>query len=419
VRAKSYFAKVAYRARSRTPILVPPRVLMRGLQTSWPPEEAASEGPTASEEVNAVRPTVARVPLGVSAVATVSGPPEPISHNDQPTVAPDTSRPEHTDTTSPRVEATEPIVQASVRNTLVLESDVGLDPVKPHMSFAPDTGRRREDNVGSRQVDPELPDFSAPKPPSTLLTEAASRRQIAPREPSPMREPEGTPHHDTRETRVPAPTIAGSLTARTQPPAKPPNTFSEGALRSPLPPTASATKPQDSNQMFAVPTPSGAPKRAAGGSERSKPLQLAKTPVSPRKPSLELEPRRPERVSRVEALLAGFEWVTQSAVTLPSASPRADDSANESPTPTDAPLPRKGSARMQPMTPAAPTSRSAPDPLPRAIHIGTIDVRIAPSSGVGTPLPPVAAPRSERTAPAAPIPALARGFTTSLGLRQG
>lgn len=170
----------------------------------------------------------------------------------------------------------------------------------------------------------------------------------------------------------------------------------------------------------------------------------AKQPPTPPKvlgPASRQEPRPPVAADPMAAVGAALhtamQWVAQPAPEAHGPRPSPPSPAARPSLPTAPPEPQAEPLRAS-QTPDAPPrdraevlARPPGEPLPRpalpkaasarSIHIGTIEVHVEP------PLPPAAAPspirREERrpapgTTSAAPA-SLSRGFTSTIGLRQG
>ncbi|MDI1430176.1 hypothetical protein [Polyangium sorediatum] len=195
------------------------------------------------------------------------------------------------------------------------------------------------------------------------------------------------------------------------------------ALRSPVPKLRGAP-PEGERRDTSTPPPAAmpAPPEVPGPATRTQP----RTPVAD------------DPMAAVGAALhAAMQWVSQPAPEAHGPRPFPPSTAAQSSVPMASPEPRAeppGASRVPDAPPRARAqvlTRPPGEPLPRpalpkatsgrSIHIGTIEVHVAP------PPPPPAAPspnrREERRAASettnvAPT-LLSRGFTTTIGLRQG
>lgn len=439
VPGRSYFANLARRSRDEGPTLLPPRVPMRGLQGLWP-ADAAAEAPAHAVEAPPPGPSRQEVPrqAGVQAAQ------RPIDAGDEATVP-------------NGVPPALPLQRTEVRNPLGSAPDLpGEAPVSSGSAIpAPANAPAGRATAQAPYVAPDVSRAASPrqdgsdasvastigfdggpagsdKPavfgkslsqasdsgPATMAPVGAARttRPAGPMEmPSPARlperntEPTDKPHRDDQPDRLvrPEPRPPVSLGTPMQEPS--------GQVRRAAPPVmapAAAARADDAGAaaLRPVPAPPGsqhaAPNRSVG---REQPVPSAPP-------------------SAAEALHAAFKWVSQPSPAAPPLlrdAPMADgDAADvrvvEEAAPALPPMPVRAApvASEPPMrpTPAAAVSHHPADPAkPRVLHIGTIEVNIQPLPG-----PRPITERAVRQAPPAGQPAnLSRGFTTSLGLRQG
>jgi hypothetical protein len=474
----SYLATIARRARSAEPTLAPPRIPMRGWTGAWPgelselpagpavdaPGLGAGALPPAAVGDRGVPPAPSRLPLpgvvsadgeGVSQASsrtvTVQGvegrrdPPLPRAPSRSLGPDPEAPVPSHVGGQRPELRSAESSFARVPDGEAEVEIEAG-----PRLS---PPARPREIAVPTPQDARERPVLTLREPHATAPSLRDAREPSAPpvvrdaREPSataartappslaqnalapvtilpelPVRAPaRDAGVHDGRSVAMSPTPDRGSALAPSAPDAAPPARPAPvgGAVErrnagpEPLRPVLRAPDHDGGAE-----TPPNPPGFRAGrlGSDRSPARLEAAAPfhagaASGSKPRAPAEPPP----SLATALEAAFSWV--------SPKPREQAKPPEQAPPRElrAPSPPRAAEPARDLAAAAGPERAplppAPPREPRAIHIGSIDVRIQPPAAERAPLPPEP-PRSPSAPPAGPA-RLARGFTTPLGLRQG
>jgi hypothetical protein len=403
VASSSYLATLARRTRSAAPVLMPPRIPMRGWEGVWPENASVTDATT-----DAVARAEPQRHLGASAPVVTRLPPSPTAAGLQ---------------------------SAPARGEAEPDAPPAVAVAPPAPQVAPEGERRR------RSVPPPYqPSLASPEPlvsPTPLATTSRAMPSIPPaRTPAPLASPSPAPPPTAPAAMPVAPTVAAEPAP---PPIQPqpvrrqarrvvdaemrPDTMSATAVRDATPVTAGPVTP---NSVPAAPRPQ--PRGDNPGAEEGRPQPLR--PVDHGRPQSRArpDPREPAPVPRpahppslAAALHAAFEWVGQPPPTARRDPPRSDPGQPWPAAPRSAvpdtvtrpvdPVPR-------PASPLLADRRFPPASQARTLHIGSIEVRVEPPVPPPVPVPRDRPAPTVQTAPPTPPVGLARGFTTSLGLRQ-
>lgn len=434
VARSSYLRRVAHRMQDTAPVLTPPRIIMRGANdnratefasdtTSTPGLFVRTEPSTRREATASVQTeqAVARgKPLADEADASVASGVEP-----EMTTAPEEKLVTMQGEPTPIATRPKSPEHSGERPNRNIDTVVTPDPVLPISAASEETTASRVRGNFTHTIASQQSRLDATRTIPSAAMPLMATTAVAPSPPiGPSRKGSDDPSVvQTRpeaaqqvRTRIIHNALDSSFSS--SPATLPHSNFSPDKLE-----LAAETPPQPQSAVttrsYAAPEPLRPVRRTLAVPASSEP-RLEQAPITS-------APRLATAPPIASALKAAFDWVTQSASSPPKESPRIDHD-------DDLPVPSRSAIRE---SRPQPTLRGAPPPPPvalpvpvigarrseapdqgRTIHIGSIEVRIDSPVPQMTPFPHPQA-QAVRDAPASPMQSLARGFTTTLGLRQG
>ena len=409
--ASSYFAAFARRVQDTSPVLMPPRIPIRGWEGNWPAEFApvAAAPPEVAESAEPVRrPPGSAAASAAERRAAANRPelpaPDPRELADSPKEG------------APRPRRAAPIVRLAAQT----DSAAAADPTSP--SVRKETPAASPTSVSVSWVTPaplpSWPDAQGSQPALPKAAPAGTRPD--PIDPSPHASVKPPPR-TTLDRPNPPETKAATrdisyfpVRLGPVPDTNPSRGKSTVVAQSPTQPRRA-----DTANALAEPAPLRLAVRAAPSSDAS----IVRQPATQ-------SPRLSPSPLFAPALRAALEWVVQ-----PSAKAQATELTIEVAERSVAVAPQSATSDA----PVVPNTRAMPGLASqsewdierrsisagrlrgdhREIHIGSIEVRIElpPPKDTPSPLqPPIQMAAPERLAT---VRGLARGFTTPLGLRQG
>ena len=419
----SYLATIAHRTRTEEPVLMPPRMPMRGWGGTWPADFApeASSPPVGFTERPAASGHRGKAPPIETGPRATADPGEPAV--DQP------------------ASATEGM--ATVPNTPMRAPTTNLGVTSASDAAPPQTTSPAASHLAAGV--PSSPASPTPQEsPASIERRDQARRITIPR-PSPTIEPV-----TNRAMGVPPPKAASIAADERSPTQNDPafetiqprthrrenrKTVGDRDLSGSAPlPAPTATTTANPAPHEAVPAAAPMLRQPTGnlvspsvtwdaGREPLRPVDRASTQsgAEPYRPKA-MESSSEVSLGTAQALHAALNWVSQPSVETPGDQPPFA-SRDRSSTGLQSAIPRVALDPADPKVGPAPAATAHWPPrsvTPRTIHIGTIEVQIQPPPKEAAALPPPEQVRPiVRPAASASTPGLARGFTTPLGLRQG
>ena len=435
--AAPYLRTITRRTRNSAPVLAPPRILMRGWEGGFPAEFASDADMTMRADPPPARET--GLQAAPESPATANAPPPAVPVGLATTLSSD-ARVSHVGSLAAATPPTPGFTSPSDQPHLgEVEAATPAEPRAPV-----ETTTRPIPDGDMRIVPPHRPAPPVtPEPPSAAASPPTRTPAPMPPEPAgPVREAwSGPPPTPGGPPPTPEPSRLES--------AKIAREAHNASRPFDLQATPDARPPPDRKVPAAAPPPRPRVPHALASYGELDPLRPVTgaaaapntRPPRPRSDAPELSSIAPASVA--PALRAAFDWVLQPSFNirrdprrgdgvepvqaapqsaLPDvAVPSAEPTARAALPPAASPEPSASPALWPPSPPPSALRSGPPTALaheldpPRAIHIGSIEVRIETPPA----FPPASAPVQAPPAPANPIGGLARGFTTPLGLRQG